>query len=265
MRALVIVLAVVSSARADVFPDPSYSALPCRPTIACTADIVPPGVLELELGYIYRRLGNATNEHAVPFLLKLTLIEWAQLQVGSNGPTWQGDASYFDDVTAGLKVRFHRQTDHVPSLALSATMSVPTAAATGYLRTYDALFTAYVTKDIGWLHADWNVGLNAWRLENAPIAQAWTALALSVTLGKGFGAMLESYVFADAAPVAPRDAGVLAAISYQPRKWIVLDAGPDLGLEATRVASAFVGVTIIPLDLWDTEDERHAKPMLSLR
>ncbi len=265
MRALLVLALAASPARADLTPDPSYSALPCRPTIACTADFVPPGVVELEAGYIFRRLGSGANENALPFLLKLTLVEWAQLQIGSNGETWVSGEHYFDDVTAGVKLRFHRQSDHVPALSASATISIPTAAATGYVRTYDALFTAYATKDFDWLHADLNVGLNVWRLEDAPLTQAWIALALSVQIGHGFGAMLESYYFSSAAPVSPRDAGVLAAISYQPRKWIVLDAGPDLGLvPATRTASAFVGVTIIPLDLWDTDDERHAHPMLRL-
>ncbi len=250
MRAAVVVLLLAASARADITPELTYSALPCRPTIACTADFVPPGVFEIELGYIYRRLAGATNESAVPFLMKLTLAEWAQLQVGSNGPTFQGSASYFDDVTAGLKVRVHHQTAYVPALSLSAAISVPTAAAMGYTRTYDALFTSYITKDVGWLHADWNVGLNVWRIEGMPLRQAWTALALSVALGKGFGAMVEGYVFSDASPIAPHDAGILSALSYQPRKWLVLDAGPDLGLESTRVVSAFVGVTFIAGELW---------------
>ncbi|MGE5182311.1 MAG: hypothetical protein ACM31C_09630 [Acidobacteriota bacterium] len=242
---MIVVLAVAGVAHAD-----DYTALPCRPTIACTADFVPPGVLEIESGYLYRRLAGGVNQSSLPFLVKLTLAPWAQLQVGSNGPTLQGDAHYLDDVTAGLKVQLRRQTAHVPSISLSATASVPTFAASGYLRTYDALAIAYVTKDLGWLHADWNLGLSAWRLDATTITQAWTALALSTPLGAGFGAMLEGYTFSDAAPIAPRDAGILAAVSYQPRWWIVLDAGPDVGLTATRVASAFAGVTFIAGELW---------------
>ena len=255
---------VLWSARAvaDVFPDPSYSALPCRPTIACTADIVPPGVLELESGYIYRRLGSGAHQSSIPFLAKLTLLEWVQLQVGSNGPTVASapsEARYFDDVTLGLKVHVRAQSAHAPSISLSATLSIPTFQATGYTRTYDALFTAYATKDFGWLHADWNVGANAWRIEGAPLPQVWSALALSVQLPRRFGAMLEGYYFSDAAPVNPHDGGILAALSFQPRRWIVLDAGPDVGLvRSTRVASAFVGVTVIVLDLRRAASTRTA-------
>jgi hypothetical protein len=263
IAAIAIVLVVASSSFADLTPDPTYSALPCRPTIACTADFVPPGVMELESGYIYRRLGNGANQSSVPFLLKLTLLEWVQLQLGSNGPTVASapsEARFFDDITLGLKFHLHDQTRYVPSISLSSTLSIPTFQATGYTRTYDALFTAYVTKDIGGLHADLNIGGNLWRIERAPLPQAWAALALSAPLPRHFGAMLEGYYFSSASPVNPRDGGILAALSYQPRKWVVLDAGPDLGLvQSSRVASAFVGVTLIFLDLWDTEAERKMK------
>src|SRR5258708_16091005 len=142
--ALALVAAFATPSSAEVAPDPSDRALPCRPTIACTADLVPPGVIELESGYLYRRLGDGANQSSSPFLLKLTLLEWAQLQLGSNGPTLASapmEARYFDDITGGS-------------------------------RTYDALLVVYVTKDIGWLHADWNVGVNAWRIEGAPLVQA---------------------------------------------------------------------------------------------
>jgi hypothetical protein len=252
-----------ASAHAVGFPDASYKALPCRPTIACTADIVPPGVAELELGYIYRRLGNRANQHSVPFLLKLTIADWLQFQFGSNGPTlasWPSPARFFDDLTFGLKLHLRDQTTDAPSLSFSATASIPVPDALGYLRTYDAFFLAYITKDIRWLHADLNLGLNLWRLDGLPLPQPWIALALSVALAHGFGPMLELYYFSDAAPVELSDAGMLVALSYQPRNWIVLDAGFDVGFVAsTRAVSAFVGMTVIPLDLWDTGAERRAR------
>lgn len=249
-----VALVVPTAARAVDLPDADEKALPCRPTIACTADFVPPGAVELELGYLYRRLGSGVDQHSLPFLLKLTLAEWVQLQVGSNGPTFASAAAptrFFDDVTLGLKLHLHDQDAHTPSVSLSASASLPTAAAAGYLRTYDALFILYVTKDVRWLHADLNLGLNLWQLDATPRPQPWAALALSTTLRRGFGPMIELYYFGDAAPIAPRDGGLLVALSYQPRSWIVLDAGGDVGLvQATRAVSAFVGATILVMKLW---------------
>ena len=246
MRALAVLCLVAAVAHGEP------AALPCRPTIACTADMVPPGNLELEAGYIYRRLAHDATEQQLPLLFKLTLEPWLQLQIGTNGPTFaSGGVAYLDDTTIGVKLHVHDQTRLVPSLSLSGTASIPTASASGYLRTVDALWIAYITKDLDWLHADLNLGLNVWRLDGSPLAQPWIALALSVVLGRGFGAMAEGYGFGDAAPVSARDAGVLLALSYQPVRRLVLDVGPDIGLvPATRAWSLFFGATVLFEPLW---------------
>jgi hypothetical protein len=240
--------------RAASLPDDETHALPCRPTIACTADIAAPGVLEAEVGYLHRTLDDGVNQQSVPFLVKLTLARWVQLQVASNGPTFANKPvgiRYVDDIAPGFKFHLVDQARLVPSISFSAALSVPLSAAEGYLRTYDALFTVYLTKDFGWLHADLNVGLNLWRLEGPLAPQPWTALALSAPLPANFGVMLESYVFAEAAPVSRKDAGLLMALSYSPKPWLVLDAGADLGfIHSTRGWSAFAGMTIIPVQLW---------------
>lgn len=252
--AVAVTAALAAPSAADEAPAPSDTAMPCRPTIACTADIVPPGVLELEAGYTYQRLGDETNQSSFPLLLKLTLVDWAQLQLGTGGPTFASgpsSAHYFDDVTIGPKFHLHDQTPSWPSLSVSATLSLPTFSANGYTRSYDALFTAYVTKDLGWLHADWNFGFNVWRIGDSPRHQAWTALTLSVHLPHQLGAELEGYYVSDAAPISLRDSGITVVVTGSLRTWLVLDAGADAGLvRSTRTVSAFTGVTVIPARLW---------------
>jgi hypothetical protein len=134
------------------------------------------------------------NQQSAPFLLKLTLADWVQFQLGSNGITRASQpapAFFFDDVTFGLKFHLVDQSDYLPSLSFSTTASVPTGAAEGYLRTYDLFLVGYATKDIGWLHAGLNLGANLWRVETPVSTQAWAALALSVQLPHGLGLMLE--------------------------------------------------------------------------
>ncbi len=241
-----------SSARADL-PDNRDHALPCRPTIACTADFVLPGMFEVEAGVLYRRIDANGRQWTFPLLLKQTLTKAVQLQVGSNGYSIaKGDVpqQFLDDVTVGPKLHLLDQGDVLPSVSLSAIASIPTFRGEGYLRTYDALFTGYVTKDIGPIHADWNLGTNLWRVER-PLPQVWTALALSVNLPSPFGAMVEGYAFSNAMPVASRDGGVLFAISETPRPWLVFDQGADVGFfPSTRSYSLFVGLTIVPAVLW---------------
>jgi hypothetical protein len=245
-----------ASAAAVEAPTASDKALPCRPTIACTADIVPPGTVDVETGALFRSLGpgDATRQWTFPFLVKLTLAPWVQLQVGSNGfsaATGAAPENFFDDVIVGLKFHVHNQTEWEPSISLSAELSIPTLRGEGYLRTYDALFTGYATKDMGPLHADFNVAWNLWRFEDVPLSQGLVALALSSNTPPPFAVMAEAYYFSDARPVAPRDGGFLFALSHSPRPWLVFDLGGDVGwFPSTRAYSLFLGASFIPVVLW---------------
>ena len=253
---LALVLLTARDAAAVEPPDGSVKALPCRPTIACTADIVEPGAFEIEAGMLFRRLDATGRQWTFPFLAKLTIARWLQLQVGSNGFTtlWNDAprARYFDDVSGGVKIHALDQGELVPAVAFSAALAVPTPHdQVGYAASYDALFTGYVTKDFGPLHADLNLGLTEWGVDGSPKAQEWVALAVSAPLPPPFGVMVESYYFSDAPPLGPQDGGFLFALSYTPRPWLVFDAGGDVGyFPSKRAFSAFVGMTLVPAVLW---------------
>jgi hypothetical protein len=257
--ALGVVTAAPRWARAGSWPDGQDQARPCRPTISCTADIVTPGTFEAEVG---GAASTASQGRVVsfPLLLKQTLTKLVQLQVGSNGYTVVTDGSsasqlrYVDNVFFGPKFHVRDQADVWPSLAVSAVASVPTFRADGAPRADDAFFTAYASKDVGLVHIDWNVGLDAWRVEQAPAAQAFTALALSATPVQPFGVAVEGYYFSDAAPLAPHDGGVRVALSVASRSWLVTDLGGDVGFfPSTRAYSFFFGMTVIPAVLWRPE------------
>jgi hypothetical protein len=231
--------------------------LPCRPTIACTADFVPPGAFELEAGYQYRRLAGNQRQSSFPFLAKLTLDRWVQAQVGSNGYTAvQGPTAlhYFDNVSLGAKLHFFDQGRLMPSVSFSAAVSVPTVADPGYVRATDLLAIAYVTKDVGPIHADFNVGWNQFGGDSGALSQQWVALALSASLPAPFGVMVENYYFTDAAPLASRDGGALFAVSHAPRPWLTFDLGGDVGyFPGTRAFSAFFGMSIVPFLVWNEQ------------
>ncbi len=240
-------------------PDERDKTLPCRPTIACTADFVPAGTFELEMGALFRSLGGSgasrTRQWTFPFLAKLTAAPWIQLQVGSNGFSAARGATpeaYLDDATLGAKVHLNDQSDSSPAVSVSGALSIPTFRdQTGYLRTYDALFTAYVTKDFGPVHADFNAGLDLWRIDASPLPQGLAALALTANMPPPFGVMGEAYYFSNAAPVAPRDGGFLFAFTHSPRSWLVFDVGADVGwFPSGRAYSLFIGASVIPAILW---------------
>jgi hypothetical protein len=237
-------------------PNDDTTSLPCRPTIACTADIVKPGLFELESGMLFRRLGGA-RQWTFPFLAKLTLTSFAQLQVGSNGYTTQfagTPARYLDDLSPGIKLHFLDQRPSLPSLSLSASVGVPVIPhQQGFSPADDAFFVFYITKDLGFLHADLNLGMNDLGLGSSPRAQEWVALAVSAPLPPPFGVMIEGYYFTDAVPFSGRDGGFLFALSASPRSWLIFDFGGDIGyFPASRAYSSFVGMTIVPVRLWSS-------------
>jgi len=232
------------------WPDATDQARPCRPTISCTADLVAPGRLEVEAGALYSGVTNGgARTLSFPVLLKQTLTPLVQLQVGSNGYTLidAPSARYLDNVFFGPKLHLVDQGELRPSVAVSAQISLPTFPASGYLRTQDAFLTGFVSKDVGFVHADWNVGALFWRVEGSPAAQAFTALALSPSLPAPFGVAVEGYYFSDAGPLAPHDGGVRSAFSVAARSWLVVDVGGDVGFfPSTRAYSVFLGMTVVP-------------------
>jgi hypothetical protein len=235
-------------------PDARDAVHPCRPTISCTADIVAPGRMEVELGAQAYGPSVASSTFGVPFLLKQSLTHLVQIQLGSNGYTrLAGPPStrYVDDFFFGPKLHLVDQGDVVPSIAVSAQLAVPVSHAEGYAPHDDAFATAYASKDLGPLHADANVGVLVWCLDSTTSTQVFTALALSVALPAPFGATVEAYYFSDAAPLAPRDGGARAYVGLSPRPWLAFDVGGDAGFfPSTRAFTAFLGMTVIPVVWW---------------
>jgi len=129
--------------------DGDMRVLPCRPTISCSADLVPPGALEIEAGYGARFVRYRGFIHSEPVLVKLTLLSWLQVQAGGNGLLFTtGDVSrslyYFDDFTFALKAHFVDQSSMRPSVAASAAVNVPSFdRSDAFPFAYDGSFWAY--------------------------------------------------------------------------------------------------------------------------
>ena len=226
--------------------------LPCRPTIACTAEFVEPGQLEIEAGYTSRRF-EAGVQHSTPFLAKLTVIDGLQVQVGSDGYVADpARGAYVDDLLVVSKLRLAKQTPTVPALAVSIGVGAPTIVHhRDAVPTTQAQLVAFASKDILSFHADLNVGVNSLAMGQATAGQPFGALALSRQVGPRFTGMLEGYVFAAATPLASTDHGLLLAASWAAYRELVIDAGADCGMGAQdRRFSLFVGATMLGPRMW---------------
>jgi hypothetical protein len=228
----------------------SVEAQPCRPTIACMAEIVPAGYFEVEAGYGGTQ-GSSTFAHSGLLLLKYSLLDRVQLQLATNSLFLAGPGLVpraFDGVMPGLKVVLNGQGRFMPSNALSAHVMIPTQAFEGAKQqTVDAQGWWYISKDVGLLHADVNLVLNVFDLTGAPIPQGLASLALSFALPKGFGLFTEVYSAFGNADRAPLDGGSLNGISFSPIDEVVFDVGGDIGFyPGTRAFTLFAGVTFVP-------------------
>lgn len=224
--------------------------LPCRPTIACTAEIVPAGALEIETGYAQRRATDQVANSALA-LAKYSVTDALQLQLGTNNlVTAQSGAAtqLLDGVYLGPKLVLHAQTAATPAVAVSALVMLPTrSGADAVARTTDAYLWGYASKDMLGIHADLNLGLDVLSIDARPATQVLAALSLSRDLARGFGAMLEGYTYEGGGAYASHDAGILMAVSYAPSPRIMLDLGGDVALyRDARSMTLFAGVTFVP-------------------
>lgn len=198
--------------------------LPCRPTVSCIADIVPAGHLEAEVG------GQASpGVQTLPVLVKLSVTNWLQLQVGSDAlfAAQQGTpTTVVDGAAAAVKVRLLEQGPIAPTISLSARVAAPTRPPLPALQTsLDFNAVAHVSKDLtSFLHADLNAMFNLFG--GQPQGQA--ALALSTGLPVGLGFALEGHsTFGN--PARPNDGGLRGVITFSPSNVVVFDVGGDWG------------------------------------
>lgn len=226
------------------------AALPCRPTIACMAEVVPAGTFEVEAGY-GGRVASTGVSHSGQLLLKYSLLDRLQLQLATNNVFLVGDglaARAFDGVMPGVKVLVNEQGTWAPSNAFSLHMMFPTQSFDRAAQTtIDLQGWWYLSRDFGPVHADLNVAGTLYDLGGRRTPQGLTALAISLSLGRGFGVFTEVYSTWGNAMAIPLDGGSLNGISFAPVDSLVIDVGGDVGFYwGTRTFTAFAGVTFVP-------------------
>jgi hypothetical protein len=256
--ALALVAAALCSTTASAadLPGPGDKVLPCRPTVACTAEISAPGQLESEAG-LQHKVTSGGRADSAPLLFKLSLTDNFQLQVGTPGPTLlsgDGSSSYLEASQVLGKVAF--QLREGTTVGATAALNLPTAS--GIEKRTDGLFALLGSQDLLGFHADLNLGLNVLGLgQPGKAAQGWAALSVSHELPLDLTGMVEGWHSTAGGDYTGKDTGFLFALGWSPTSWICVDVGGDVALFGSdRRFSAFVGVTFVPVDLWGGPQRR---------
>src|SRR5258705_3732771 len=118
------------------YSDP-IAANPNRPTVANPADITQYGVLELEYRWDLPWPAKGVTQTSTNGLLKFAVLCDVELRWNTTSFLSQTDASgthrTFGDNWLGPQVRFYKQTKHVPTMAFSYAVKIPSASTEGGL------------------------------------------------------------------------------------------------------------------------------------
>ncbi len=230
--------------------DETVKTKACRPTVACTAELVPAGFFEVEAGY-GGRMGGQGLQHSAQVLLKYSALDTLQVQLAFNNLVLGGSGvalRSFDGVMPGVKWLINPQGTWLPANALSVHLMIPNLGfAEAVQKTFDLQAWWYVTKDLGFFHVDVNVALAVFDLGHAPTPQGLTSLSMGFDLTHGFALFTELYSTWGNAQAMPLDGGSLSGLNYSPIEEISFDVGADVGFyRATRAFTVFAGVTFVP-------------------
>lgn len=240
------------SARAE---DKDVMATPYRPTLSNPADLSEPGWLEMEFGSQRIKGGNDKSRDSYPVLAKLAFTADWGVMIGSELDVKRTDMDnvlYKGGGDTVLTIK-HRIPTEIEGTAwgIEAGYKSPTANDTIGTGQADYILNGIFSKDISGHHLDLNLGVVriGGVLNDIDIYQYNWAAAVSRNLNEIWG------VFGELSGTyqrgMPSQSQLMAGVTYNYSKRIILDTGASSGLTAaSQEWSVFAGATILLGKLW---------------
>ncbi len=224
------------------------AAVPNRPTIASTAEMVPLGVFEIEYG-----LEGGDGHQNINGLLKWGAAKNLELWFLNNPVEREGGTAGLGDSGAGFKYKLFPQLKARPTVAILYVATLPTAKPELGVGAMAYLVQVLVSKDFGKHHFDVNEGVQfVGRPQLGGFDRRYfTALSYSLPLkGKwGYTGEIAGYSWQNA--VTPASMTLLNAATYNITPRLVLDGGAYFAAYGNLPRMTFfVGVTYSVADLY---------------
>lgn len=230
----------------------SIAANPNRPTVSNPAHVTQYGVLELEYGWDRFWHEEGVLQTSLGGLLKFGMLCDIELRWNTTSFLSQTDAGgtqqTFGDNWLGTEIRFHRQTQRLPTMAFSYSFKIPSASTENGLGTghVDHSFTFGASENIAHFTFDFNF---TQFLIARPTASGFDenrqlALAFSQVIHGGLQFAGEFYGETQLNQTTPGFASSLWALTYTVVPRLVIDGGFEAGLTSGGPhRHAFVGAT----------------------
>ena len=225
---------------------------PYRPSVSSPAQLPAAGQLELELGGIHLRAGDARRT-GLPYQLKLAFnADWGVL-LGGEAQVWQYDGvdhvRGVGDTSVTLKRAF--VVDEASAFGIEFGVKIPTAKDTiGSGKTDYTVNTIY-SRDLGVVHMDAN--LNATRLGLVDAGTTRTQFGLSASFSTPLSAQwgLTGELSGTHRGGVDNALQVLAALAYSPTNRLTFDIGVARSPRPSPAStSVFAGVVVPITKLW---------------
>lgn len=223
-----------------------------RPTQAESPLVVPPGLVQVEVGGLHdvSADGTARLTSLLSGVARVGVLPRLELRAGFLG--WQRASADgqdaltgFDDLTAGIKFNLYEGTGLVPSVALSGTMLVPVGTSEFQAAGIDPVIRAALGHDLGGgFSVGYNVGA-AW-VKTAEGAATESSGLYQLAVGKALGRLwlfVEGYGMAALSDGAASWQAVDAGATWTLAHNVQLDASGGVGLSAAA-SDWFVGLGV---------------------
>ena len=231
------------------------TAVPNRPTFASTAEMVQPGVFEIEYG-----LEAAGAHQNINGLLKWGAVKNLELWFLNNPIERDAGVAGLGDSGAGFKFKLFPQKNGRPTLSFLYVATIPTARPQLGAGGMQHLAQLLVSKDFGKHHFDVNEGVQfVGRPGNSGFDRRYfSALSYSHPLTEKWAYTAEIAGFSRANTANPATLTILAAPTYNFSSRLVFDGGLYVAAYGSlpRV-TFFLGLTYSVADLYHRHRTRQ--------